>query len=60
MNDTNKGLRKNIQMERIRTKSNLNRLRFLQEQTGRNYEKEINEGLDYLNQLNELEKRLKG
>ena len=59
MNDERKELLKRIQLDRMKAKSGLDKLRFLQEQTGRNYEKEINSILDHLSSLTELEKRLK-
>ncbi|MCD7937814.1 MAG: hypothetical protein LUG98_13225 [Tannerellaceae bacterium] len=58
MKDAHKELLKEIQVQKMKTKSGLDQLRFLQEQTGRNYEKEIDRLLDFLSQLDELEKKL--
>jgi len=58
MNNKNEML-KHLQMLRMETKANLNRLRFLQEQTGKNFESEIDRLLERLTYLDKVEKKLK-
>jgi hypothetical protein len=50
---------KHIQVLRMETKAQLNMVRFLQEQTGKSFEKEINGLLDRLNYLDSVERELR-
>lgn len=50
---------KHIQVLRMETKAQLNMVRFLQEQTGKSFEKEINRLLDRLNYLDSVERELR-
>jgi len=49
----------NLIMARMEAKSNIEYYRGLSEITGKSYEKEINENLDLINQINLIERELK-